>query len=228
MNYKTRSTRIFPAFLTCSLLLLAGCSTPATKPDTSKTAASSEHSTGFHPEESVLESQSAGEDVLVRADGSRESIQPADSSESLAVPDSDAEPSDSPAPGENAAGRRIPVSLEEAVLKKNHGESFVLLYVKDNCQYCAAFDEVLNPYLQEHALQIYEVNLSEAEAVYPKQERETMLDILSAGVSKTPALYYIYSQQQVYLLDHSETNYSKSGLEQWVKKYDLLKADDRK
>lgn len=228
MHNKTRSNRIFPAFFACGLLLLAGCSTPAAKPDPSKTAASSEYSAVFHPEESRLESQNTSEDVLVRADGTKESALPAEASESMSIPDSGADASVSSGADENAAGRRIPVSLEEAVLKKNHGESFVLLYVKDNCQYCAAFDAVLNPYLQDHALQIYEVNLSEAEAAYTKEDRETMLDILSAGVSKTPALYYIYSQQQVYLLDHSEANYSKSGLEQWVEKYNLLEADDRK
>ena len=41
-------------------------------------------------------------------------------------------------------GSRTAVTLEEATKKKNNGEQFILLFTKDDCSYCAAFDEVLN------------------------------------------------------------------------------------
>lgn len=122
-------------------------------------------------------------------------------------------------------GERIRLSLDQACLKKNQDEQFILLYVKDDCEYCAQFDEVLNPYLQEHPLTIYEVDLTQAEEMYLDEDREAMLDILSAGVDRTPALYYIESQEKVNLLDHTSDNYSTDGLNQWVEKYDLEKLN---
>lgn len=117
--------------------------------------------------------------------------------------------------------KRVSITLDEAVLKKNRDEQFIVLYVKDDCEYCAEFDEVLDPYLEEHPLTIYEISLTEAEAMYSDEDRQTMLDILTGGVGRTPALYYIESQETVNLLDHTQDNYSEDGLNQWVEKHDL-------
>ena len=144
-------------------------------------------------------------------------------SESVSAPDSSVQESKtaSAAAEKTGAGKRIPVTLYEALQKKNADEQFVLLYTKNDCEYCAQFDEILNPYLEEHPLTIYEVSLTEAEAMYPDDERETMLNYLTAGVNRTPALYFIESQENVNLLDHTEDNYSLDGLRQFVEKYDL-------
>lgn len=113
-------------------------------------------------------------------------------------------------------GSRTVISMEEAVQKKNAGESFVLLYTKEDCSYCASFNEVLEEYLPEHKLDILEVDLTQAEQDYSSEDREAMQNILTGGISKTPALYYIENPQTVWMLDHSETNYSADGLDQWV------------
>ena len=113
-------------------------------------------------------------------------------------------------------GSRTAVTLEEATKKKNNGEQFILLFTKDDCSYCAAFDEVLNPYLENHHLDILEVDLTEAEEMYQDSDRESMLNICVGGVNKTPALYYVESPTAVYLLDHSQENYGEDGLDTWV------------
>lgn len=115
-----------------------------------------------------------------------------------------------------SAGSRTKITMEEAVQKKNAGEPFVLLYTKEDCSYCAAFDEVLNQYLPVHKLDLFEVSLTEAENTYSSEDREAMQDILSGGISKTPALYYIENPATVWMLDHSEYNYSFDGLDEWV------------
>lgn len=124
--------------------------------------------------------------------------------------------------GNGDQGERIPITLEEAAIKKNSDVQFVLLYTKDDCSYCAQFDEVLDPYLETHPLKVYEVSLSEAEEMYSEDDRNTLLNILTAGVSKTPALYFIESQTDISMLDHTESNYSLEGLEQFVESHDLL------
>ncbi len=113
-------------------------------------------------------------------------------------------------------GSRTKITLEEATQKKNNGEQFLLLFTKEDCNYCAEFDEVLNPYLENHHLDILEVDLTETEEAYQDSDRESMLKICVGGVNKTPALYYIESPKTVYLLDHSQENYSEEGLDTWV------------
>lgn len=118
-------------------------------------------------------------------------------------------------------GKRVRLTLDQALTKKNKDKQFVLLYVKDDCSYCAEFDTVLNEFLKDHPLTVYEVSLTQAEEMYIPEDRETMLEYLTAGVGRTPALYYIESQDKVNLLDHTADNYSLDGLRQFVEKYDL-------
>lgn len=123
-------------------------------------------------------------------------------------------------------GSRTVVSLEEATQKKNNGEQFVLLFTKEDCNYCAEFDEVLDPYLENHHLDIVEVDLTQAEEMYQDSDREAMLNICVGGINKTPALYYVESPKAVYLLDHSQENYSEEGLDMWVQARKLDEVKD--
>jgi predicted bacteriocin transport accessory protein len=124
-----------------------------------------------------------------------------------------------------SAGSRTVISLEEAVQKKNAGEQFVLLYTKEDCSYCKEFDTVLNPYLENHHIEVFEVDLTDAAKTYSQTDLEAMKMLLSAGVARTPALYYIKSQNEVSLLDHTAYNYSADGLDLWVQKYQLDKTE---
>lgn len=128
-------------------------------------------------------------------------------------------------PRDNSAGSRTKIGMDEAASKKEAGESFVLMYTKQDCSYCASFDEVLAAYLPNHHLDIYEVDLTEAEEKFSEEEIAAMADTLTAGIDKTPALYYILSPSNVNMLYHSESNYSSEGLDQWVIANELDKAE---
>lgn len=128
-------------------------------------------------------------------------------------------------PRDTSAGSRTKIGIDEAASKKAAGESFVLMYTKQDCSYCASFDEVLEAYLPNHHLDIYEVDLSEAEEKFSEEEIAAMADTLTAGIDKTPALYYILSPSNVNMLYHSESNYSSEGLDQWVIANQLDKAE---
>lgn len=192
---------------------LAGCSAPNQTSNSSAASNSSEQSSAASS--SIKDSQN---DSDAQASDSETPGTPVENDESAE--------SDSQNPLANihlpeGTGKRVRLTLDQAVTKKNNDEQFVLLYMKDDCSYCAEFDQVLNPFINEHPLTVYEVSLSQAEEMYMPEDKDTMLNILTAGVGRTPALYYIESQEKVNLLDHTAENYSTSGLTQWVAKYDL-------
>lgn len=191
---KRRTRKGLPLLL--ALLLLAGCAQTET-PDAS----------GSDPQDSeVKEDPDAGKEA-----GSGEEDQTPD----VVIEEYDRD---------ETPGSRTLISLEEATQKKNRGEQFLLLFTKEDCNYCAEFDEVLNPYLENHHLDIYEVDMTQAEEQYIDSDREAMLDICIGGLQKTPALYYIESPKSVRLLEHSQANYSTEGLDTWVQVHQLDKA----
>lgn len=199
---KRRTRKGLPLLL--ALLLLAGC-TQAETPDAS----------GSDPQKSdVKEDPDEKKDPDEEKDGSK------DGEEEETEPDVVIEEYDR----DETPGSRTLISLEEATQKKNRGEQFLLLFTKEDCSYCAEFNEVLNPYLENHHLDIYEVDMTQAEEQYIDSDREAMLDICIGGLAKTPALYYIESPKSVRLLDHSQANYSEDGLDTWVQVLQLDRA----
>lgn len=118
-------------------------------------------------------------------------------------------------------GTKVEVPLAEIVERQNNGEQMLVLFVQDGCSYCEAFDEVVDEYIQDHHIELNVVNLTTEEAYNSKEDIKSVLNAVVGGVGQTPALYYIESKDDVYLLDYTDGDYTEESLSGFVEKYQL-------
>ena len=123
------------------------------------------------------------------------------------------------------AGEIIEIPLATALKMKQEGDDFILYFKMDSCSYCFDFENFLDIYLDDHEVQVYEVNLT-TEKIYNNIDIiDKVLVSLVGGIKQTPAIYYIESESKVNLLGHSQENYSYDGFDEWIVKYQLDKSN---
>ena len=62
---------------------------------------------------------------------------------------------------DSSAGSVISVTLDEMRQMISEGQSFAIVFMKENCPYCIEFMSVFEEYAADHNVTLYEVNLSQ-------------------------------------------------------------------
>ncbi len=120
--------------------------------------------------------------------------------------------------GSNIPGRIDTINTAQLVEKLNQKEDFVLVFTMSDCIHCQNFKEILNEYLPDHNVVLYEVMvdveanpeqaLTELESYFPDFTGTPDLYVLEDGKIKSR----FWDEYQVVGFD--ETNFLA-----WVKKY---------
>lgn len=127
---------------------------------------------------------------------------------------------------DTSPGKKVEVPLAQIAERQNNGEKMLVLFEQDACSYCAAFDEVVDEYIQNHNIELNVVNLTTEEAHNSKEDITKVLNAVVGGVEQTPALYYIESKENVYLLDYSNGEYTIDSLSKFVEKHQLDRLEE--
>ena len=87
-------------------------------------------------------------------------------------------------------GEIIKISMEEMETMMKEKETFTLVVTRDYCKYCAEFYELMESYLKNHHVKIYDVNIDENFGAKSDENIEKIEDMFPDFVG-TPGIFYI-------------------------------------
>lgn len=120
------------------------------------------------------------------------------------------------------AGEVIAYTVQEYIDTKDNGNKIVFLS-QPYCASCEAFKEMLDTYLEDHYVQLYEINIEEEKQKYTQEQWQQILDMYFADYESTPAIYYIDGKQKQHMLKATQDNISEKGFDQWIIQFEIDK-----
>lgn len=111
--------------------------------------------------------------------------------------------------------------MEDKLAKK---ESFPIVFTQSFCEHCIDFMKMLDGYLPEHNITLYDVVLDEAPQDEQTKNLETIRKTFS-GLNATPALYYVKEGKLENTFDMGKDGITKDKFDDWVQKN---KLDEKK
>lgn len=124
--------------------------------------------------------------------------------------------------------RLIDINLQQMQEKMKNKETFVLVFTQPECGYCKAFKKMLDTYLPDHDVTIYDFSI-DREILTDKELEKLLADIrvYFPDMTGTPDLYYIKDGKIVDQFDIEKNDLSKEeDFNAWVDKYELNKDVD--
>lgn len=117
---------------------------------------------------------------------------------------------------------RISVAQMEEKIKNK--EEFTILFSQSWCTHCNDFKVMLDGYLPNHNVTVYEVSIDEDEN---KNRKEVIKKIQShfKTMTATPALYYVKNGKIVNELVPDDDGITEEKFDSWVQRY---KLDEKK
>lgn len=117
------------------------------------------------------------------------------------------------------SGERIITLLDDVITMANNNETFVVLLGRPTCKDCVELDKVLNPYLENHAVKIYDVNLdNEGTSEEEIQRNRKKINSVFTNFNSTPSLYYVKDGK---IVDELIEETSEEALDKWIVKNKL-------
>lgn len=127
-----------------------------------------------------------------------------------------------------SAKRIKDTTVEQMKEKMDQKESFAIVFTQPNCGYCNKFKKMLDTYLPDHDVTLYEVSLNRD--VMSEDEFNAMLEdirVYFPEMNGTPDLYYVKDGK---IEDHFDADAVDLGEEKnfndWVDKHQLNKDID--
>ena len=123
--------------------------------------------------------------------------------------------------GSGEPGRLETINTAQLIEKVNKEEDFVLVFNMSDCIHCQHFKEVLDDYLPDHNVVLYEVMVD----VEPnRQQALTELESLFPDFTGTPDLYILEKGKikSRFWDEYEEVGLDETSFHAWVKKYDQL------
>lgn len=119
-----------------------------------------------------------------------------------------------------AAGYIEGITTAQLVEKLDNKESFTIVFTQTECTHCKTFMKMLNEYLPDHNLILYDLILDKEEH---REEALTKLEELFPEFTGTPDIYYVENGK----IKSRFWNEGYGGLEEatfneWVEKHNLL------
>jgi len=119
-------------------------------------------------------------------------------------------------------GEIIKISMEEMETMMKEKETFTLVVTRDYCKYCAEFYELMESYLKNHHVKIYDVNIDENFGAKSDENIEKIEDMFPDFVG-TPGIFYIEDGKLVNQLDNESQDLTKTLFDNWVQDYKMDK-----
>lgn len=118
------------------------------------------------------------------------------------------------------AGHVEAITTAQLVEKMQNKESFTMVFTQTTCSHCKTFLEMLNGYLPNHNLVIYDMILDkEANREQSLKECETLFPEFTG----TPDIYYVENGEiRSRFWNEGFDSLTKDTFNEWVEKYDLL------
>ena len=124
--------------------------------------------------------------------------------------------------------RLIDINLQQMQEKMKNKETFVLVFTQPECGYCKAFKTMLDTYLPDHDVTIYDLSIDK-EILTDEELKKLLADIpvYFPDMTATPDLYYVKDGKIVDHFDIDKNDLSKEeDFNAWVDKYELNKDID--
>lgn len=121
-------------------------------------------------------------------------------------------------------GEIIKISMEEMETMMKEKETFTLVVTREYCKYCAEFYELMESYLKNHHVKIYDVNIDENFGAKSDENIEKIEDMFPNFVG-TPGIFYIEDGKLINQLDNESQDLTKTLFDNWVQDY---KMDEKK
>lgn len=123
------------------------------------------------------------------------------------------------------AGEVVTLSVTDMETKINNKEDFVVVFAQSWCTHCKAFNAMLQEYLPNHHVIVYEVVLDKD----PDLSREKAIEIVQSyfpDMTGTPSIYYLEEGEIKNKMDTSgENGLSDENFDHWIVKY---RIDEKK
>ena len=119
-------------------------------------------------------------------------------------------------------GKIIKISMEEMETMMKEKETFTLVVTRDYCKYCAEFYELMESYLKNHHVKIYDVNIDENFGTKSDENIEKIENMFPNFVG-TPGIFYIEDGKLVNQLDNESQDLTKTLFDNWVQDYKMDK-----
>ncbi len=119
-------------------------------------------------------------------------------------------------------GEIIKISMEEMETMMKEKETFTLVVTRDYCKYCAEFYELMESYLKNHHVKIYDVNIDENFGAKSDENIEKIEEMFPDFVG-TPGIFYIEDGKLVNQLDNESQDLTKTLFDNWVQDYKMDK-----
>lgn len=123
--------------------------------------------------------------------------------------------------GSSTPGRIETITTAQLVEKMNQQEDLTLVFTMSDCVHCKTFKEMLEEYLPDHNVVLYEVVVDlEANPEQALTELETMFPDFTG----TPDLYILEDGKikSRFWEEYQDVGLDKTSFHSWVKKYDQL------
>lgn len=91
---------------------------------------------------------------------------------------------------DDRAGKVETITVAQMQKKIEQKESFAIVFTQNSCAHCVAFKEMLDVYLLDHHVVLYDVILDEAPSTEWKSNLKTIRKTFE-GMDETPSLFYV-------------------------------------
>ncbi|MGX8850251.1 hypothetical protein [Amedibacillus sp. YH-ame10] len=127
--------------------------------------------------------------------------------------------SSTPYERDTSKGSVSTITLEEMASKMENGDTFIVTLSQELCGACAQYHKMLNTYLENHNVTMYEVNLT-AEPLSESQNLE-IIHRYFPTFRTTPGIYYASEGKVVNSLSDEKKEVNEALFDEWVQEYEL-------
>lgn len=114
------------------------------------------------------------------------------------------------------------ITMDKLQSKMSSEETFVLVVTRDNCRYCDEFYDLMETYLLNHPVEIWDLSI-DGETEEEKEEVETEIRELFPSFAGTPNIFYIKEGKLKSQLNNMDYDLTEELFDKWVNKYELDK-----
>lgn len=121
-------------------------------------------------------------------------------------------------------GQILTLTLDEMRQMIDEDQTFAVVFTKEDCPYCLEFKMILESYIQDHNVTIYEVNLSGESEI--DNDNKMIVQTYFPEFNTVPGVFSVKDGEEESYLNLYQLGISREVLDQWVCEYRLDAAPD--
>lgn len=122
---------------------------------------------------------------------------------------------------DSSKGKVVQITLDEMEKKIKDGDTFAICFVTTFCSVCQSFHEILDEYLPNHHLVLYQVVLDEEEA--STDENAALVQRYFKEFHTTPGIFYVANGRNVSYYDLYQFGMDETLFDIWVQQNQIDK-----